>query len=143
MLGPTSLSRSADGAPGLLAPAANVRRPSLMIADDDRLIRLLLSAELADQFDVVGAADDADAAIELASASQPDLAIVDVEMPKGGGSRAVQGILEVSSQTAIVILSGDESGATVREMIRDGAVACCPKGTDPQEFAVLLMDSLA
>jgi len=114
-----------------------------MIADDDRLVRLLLSAELAHQFDVVGAADDADAAIELAGASQPDLAIVDVEMPKGGGTRAVRGILEVSPQTAIVILSGDESGVMVREMIRAGAVAYCPKGIDPQEFAVLLMDSLA
>jgi DNA-binding NarL/FixJ family response regulator len=114
-----------------------------LIADDDTIVQLLLSAELADQFEIVGVTGDGDSAVDLARSSHPDVAIVDVEMPRGGGPRAVPGILEVSPTTAIVVFSGDESDVMVRELIRAGAVAYCRKGIDPREFATLLVDSIA
>jgi PAS domain S-box-containing protein len=126
-----------------LASATESPRPRLMIADDDRVVQSVLAAELGEQFELVGVAGDGDAAIELARTSQPDVAIVDVGMPKGGGPRAVRGILEVAPNTAIVILSGNESDETVRELIRAGAIAYCPKGIDPREFAELLVSSIA
>jgi CheY-like chemotaxis protein len=76
-------------------------RPRLMIADDNPVIRSMLGMSLSGGFEVVGAAADSEEAIELARATQPDAAVVDVEMPKGGGLRAVRGILEVAPGTAI------------------------------------------
>jgi DNA-binding NarL/FixJ family response regulator len=117
-------------------------RPRLIIADDDFVIQTLMSASLERDFEVVGVAGDAEEAIALARAQQPDVALVDVEMPKGGGSRAVAGMIEVAPKVAIVVLSGDESDAVVRELISAGAVAYTRKGIDPQELAELLIGSI-
>ncbi len=124
------------------AHPSGTRRPRLMIADDDLVIQTLMAASLEHEFELVGVAGDSEQAIELARATQPDVALVDVDMPKGGGSRAVPGIVAVAAHTAIVMLSGDESDAVVRELIGAGAVAYCRKGIDPRELAELLNGSI-
>lgn len=137
--------RAGLGQPELQAGAGAERpkaRPRLMVADDDFIIQTLMSASLERDFEVVGVAGDAEEAIDLARAEQPDVALVDVEMPKGGGSRAVAGMIEVAPRVAIVVLSGDESDAVVRELISAGAVAYSRKGIDPQELTELLIDSI-
>jgi DNA-binding NarL/FixJ family response regulator len=126
----------------LTAPASAEQRRRLIIADDDFVIQSLLSASLDDVFDVVGVASDSEEAIELARDTRPDVALVDVQMPKGGGRSAVRGIVEVSPDTAIVVLSGDESDAMVRELIGAGAVAYCRKGIEPAELSELLNDAI-
>jgi DNA-binding NarL/FixJ family response regulator len=121
---------------------ATRRRPRLLIADDDLVITSLLSASLDQDFEVVGIAADSEEAIALAGASQPDVALIDVEMPKGGAPRAVPGIVEVAPEAAIVVLSGDESDKLVRELIRAGAVAYSRKGIDPEDLVTLLHNSI-
>jgi DNA-binding NarL/FixJ family response regulator len=117
-------------------------RPRLMIADDDPVVQSMLSVSLSGAFEVVGVAGDSDAAIELARVSQPDAAVVDVEMPKGGGLRAVRGIVEVAPETAIVVLSGDESDRTVRDLMQAGAITYRRKGVAPKVLAESLTDSI-
>lgn len=78
----------------------------------------------------------------LARECQPDAALVDVEMPAGGGLRAVRGIHDVAPDTAIVVLSVDESDALVRELIQAGATAYLRKGVAPQLLSDALMDSI-
>jgi CheY-like chemotaxis protein len=56
-------------------------RPRLLIADDDPVIRAMLASSLGDEFEVVGVASDGEQAVELARTSQPDAALIDVEMP--------------------------------------------------------------
>jgi DNA-binding NarL/FixJ family response regulator len=124
------------------AVGASEERPRLIIADDDLIIQVLLSASLEQDFEVIGVAGDSEEAIALARRTQPDVALVDVEMPKGGGLRAVSGIVDVAAATAIVMFSGDESDATVRDLIGAGAVAYCRKGIDPQVLSELLKDSI-
>lgn len=114
----------------------------LMIADDDLIITTLLGASLAREFELVGVAGDGEEAIELAAATQPDVALIDVQMPKGGAARAVPGILKAAPGVAIVVLSGDESGAVVDELLAAGATAFCRKGIDPDELAALLRSSI-
>ena len=60
-------------------------QPRLLIADDDSVVLSMLGTSLGPHFEVVGVASDGEQAIELARVSQPDVALVDVEMPKGGG----------------------------------------------------------
>ena len=91
-----------------------------MIADDDPVVRSLLSASLGRTFNVVGVAADGDQAVEVARLRQPDAAVIDVEMPGGGGMRAVEGIVDVAPGTAILMLSGDESDRLVRGLMQAG-----------------------
>ena len=79
--------------------------PRVLIADDDPDVRAVLSAQLAPDFDVVATATDTDEAIALAAQHQADIAIVDVQMPGGGGVRATAGIRGASPATTIVALS--------------------------------------
>ncbi len=123
-----------------LAPAD--RRPRLMIADDDSVVTAMLEMSLEHEFDVIGVAGDGEEAVELARTSQPDAALVDVEMPNGGGLRAVSGIVEVAPDTAIVVLSGDEADGTVRDLIQAGATAYRRKGVTAQALAQSLIESI-
>jgi DNA-binding NarL/FixJ family response regulator len=117
-------------------------RPRLIVADDDVVLQSLLSASLERDFQIVGVASDGEEAVALAKLTQPDVALVDVEMPKGGGPHAVRGIVEVAASTAIVVLSGDESDTVVRDLIQAGAVAYCRKGIDPEALAQLLTGAI-
>jgi DNA-binding NarL/FixJ family response regulator len=116
--------------------------PRVLIADDDPDVRAVLSAQLAGRFDVVATAADTDDAIALAAELRPDLAIVDVQMPGGGGVRATKEICEATPDTAIVALSADESERVVLDMLRAGAVAYVRKGVDADELAALLEEAL-
>jgi DNA-binding NarL/FixJ family response regulator len=113
-----------------------------MIADDDPVVQSMLSMSLGEGFDVVGVAVDGEQAVDLAQASQPDAALVDVEMPAGGGLRAVRGIHEVAPETAIVILSIDESDGIIREFVQAGATAYLRKGVGPQVLSDALIRSI-
>ena len=118
------------------------RLPRLMIADDDPVVQTMLDMSLSYEFDVVGLAADGQEAIEVAESSQPDVAIVDVEMPQGGGIRAVRGIHEVAPDTAIVVLSVDESDGVIRALMQAGAVAYLRKGSAPKFVAEVLRNSI-
>ena len=116
--------------------------PRVLIADDDPDVRAVLSAQLAPDFHVVGTATDTDEAIALAAEHQADIAIVDVQMPGGGGLRATQEIRAVAPDTAIVALSADESERIVLDMLTAGAVTYIRKGIGAEELAALLRESL-
>jgi len=100
----------------------------LLIADDEPLVRSMLTAQLSADFEVVGEAADAEEAIALAREHQPDAAIVDVEMPGGGGLHATREIRDCSPGTAVLVLSSDESDAGVVSMLQAGAVSYYRKG---------------
>ncbi len=117
-------------------------RPRLLIADDDPVVQSVLGLSLGEDFEIVGVAADSAEAVELARSSQPDAALIDVDMPRGGGISAVRGIAEVAPEAAIVILSGDESDAVVRQLINAGATAYRRKGAGTGEIAASLRESI-
>jgi len=121
--------------------AASARR--LLIADDDPVVRSMLSMSLGDEFEIVGAAADSEQAVEMAAATQPHAALIDVDMPKGGGPHAVRGIARVSPATAIVVLSADESDRMVVDLLQAGAVCYRRKGLPAHALARTLADSIA
>ena len=109
---------------------------TVLIADDEPALRVALS-ELLGQEDgvvLVGTAGDADEAIELAGSRRPDVALVDVKMPAGGGPRAAREIIRVSPGTRVIALSAFEDRPTVLEMLRAGAVGYLVKGTAAGEI---------
>jgi PleD family two-component response regulator len=102
----------------------------LLIADDDPSIRLTLTALLQREpgFDLVGEAEDAAQAIDLAARRRPNVVVLDFDMPGGGGVRAAIEIREASPTTRIVALSADDSQAAQYDMSRAGAIGYVVKG---------------
>jgi EAL domain-containing protein (putative c-di-GMP-specific phosphodiesterase class I)/ActR/RegA family two-component response regulator len=107
-----------------------------LIADDEPRLRSALADLIASEesMRLVGSAGDADEAIALAEAIRPDVAIVDVKMPAGGGPAAARGIMEASPDTRVIALSAHEDRQTVLDMLRAGAVSYLVKGTTPDEI---------
>jgi EAL domain-containing protein (putative c-di-GMP-specific phosphodiesterase class I)/FixJ family two-component response regulator len=120
-----------------LPPAHAAReRIRVIVADDEPALRGALSELLAQEEHVflVGAAADADEAIELAARELPDVALIDVKMPLGGGPRAAREIQRLSPGTRVIALSAFEDRPTVLEMLRAGAVGYLVKGTAAEEI---------
>ena len=125
-------------------PGGVMERIRVLVAEDEEAVREalvdLLTSDAA--IDVVGSAKDADEAIEMAASSKPDVALVDVKMPGGGGVRAAREIRANSPQTHVVALSAYEDRRTVLEMLRAGAVGYVVKGTSADEILRTIRRSL-
>ena len=121
-----------------------VDRIRVLVAEDEEAVREALVDLLASDpaIEVVGSAKDADEAIDMASSSKPDVALVDVKMPGGGGARAAREIRANSPQTHVVALSAYEDRRTVLEMLRAGAVGYVVKGTSADEILRTIRRSL-
>jgi EAL domain-containing protein (putative c-di-GMP-specific phosphodiesterase class I) len=86
----------------------------------------------------VGVANDAQEAIDLALREHPDVALLDVKMPAGGGPRAAREIRIGSLQTRVVALSAYEDRTSVLEMLRAGAVGYLVKGTRAADIVKMM-----
>jgi DNA-binding NarL/FixJ family response regulator len=94
----------------------------VLIADDDEGVRETLARVMGgeDDLDVVGVAEDADQAVDLAQMRTPDVALLDVRMPKGGGKRAAAGIALVSPRTAVIAFSAHDDASSIADMFEGG-----------------------
>jgi len=110
-------------------------RTRVVVADDHPIWLSGLRADLGDEFDVVGEAADAAQAIELIDELEPDLALVDLNMPKGGGLAVAQ---RRGETTNVVILTVSEAERDVLDAVAAGALGYLTKSTAPDE----LRDSL-
>lgn len=121
-----------------------MERIRVLVAEDEEAVREalvdLLSSDAA--IEVVGSAKDTDEAIQMATDSKPDVALVDVKMPGGGGARAAREIRANSPQTHVVALSAYEDRRTVLEMLRAGVVGYVVKGTSADEILRTVRRSL-
>jgi DNA-binding NarL/FixJ family response regulator len=118
-------------------------RPRLVLADDDPVVVAMLGAQLRHAFDCVGVAGDAPSAIARVVEHKPDVVLLDVDMPRGGAKRATREIRSGSPETAIVILSSQETAREVVELINDGAVAHLRKGVDSATLTTKLRVSIS
>jgi EAL domain-containing protein (putative c-di-GMP-specific phosphodiesterase class I)/FixJ family two-component response regulator len=122
------------------AAAANVLRVvssapvRIVLLDDEGEIRdaliELLQAE--PTFEVVGSAALAEDGIRLIAEERPDVALVDVRIEGGEGSRATREALESSPETRVVGLSAISDRDTVLGMFRAGAIGFVDKGSPSQ-----------
>jgi EAL domain-containing protein (putative c-di-GMP-specific phosphodiesterase class I)/AmiR/NasT family two-component response regulator len=113
----------------------NGARVRVLLADDNDAVREVLAQILAQEssIELVGAASNAEQAIELAACHRPDVALIDVRMP-GGGVHATREICRHSPGTAVVALSAADDRATVLQMLESGALGYLVKGSDTAEL---------
>ena len=117
-------------------------RIRVVVADDEPAIRAVLAemVEAEATLELVGIAENAQEAIEVAVRERPDVALLDVKMPGGGGPRAAREIRTASVQTRVVALSAYDDRASVLEMLRAGAVGYLVKGTRAAEIVKVIHD---
>jgi DNA-binding NarL/FixJ family response regulator len=95
--------------------------PTVFLVDDHALIRSGIRAELADSVQLVGEADEVGAAIELISERRPDVVLLDVHMPNGGGLAVLEAVSKSSPETRVLVLSVSDAAEDVIALIRAGA----------------------
>ena len=111
-----------------------------VLADDHALVRSGLRAELGDGFEVVGEADDAEGAIDVITARQPDLVVCDLHMPSGGGLAVVQ---RCATVCPIVILTVSEAERDLLDAVAAGAAGYLVKTTPVDELRAALLAAAA
>ena len=103
----------------------------VVIADDHHIWRSGLRVDLGDGFEVVGESEDAATAIDLINETHPDLALVDLHMPGGGGLAVVRACATVAP---IVIITVSEAERDLLDAVATGAVGYLVKSTRPEEL---------
>jgi CheY-like chemotaxis protein len=111
-------------------PGAPSGRQRIVIVDDDPFVRAVLASQLSNGFECVGNAAGAQEAIALVDAERPDVVILDMNMPDGGAMHATVQIRERSPDTAIVILSVNETVSDMIDLLNAGAMTYLRKGID-------------
>jgi DNA-binding NarL/FixJ family response regulator len=113
------------------------RRMTVMVADDDLVARRLVCEIVAadDVLDLVGVAEHANGAVDIAADHFPDVAVLDWMMPGGGGPEASRTIVKESPGTRIIALTAFDTPQASREMLSAGATSVLIKGTSPAEIA--------
>lgn len=112
-------------------------RIRLCIVDDHSFIRESLHTILDGQEDlqVVGMAEDGNQAVELCESLNPDLVLMDLEMPNLDGIRATKVIKEKWPDIRVLILSTFQDTERAKEIIRSGADGYLLKSMDSCELA--------
>jgi len=112
---------SAPDEPAPAAGRAASNLPRVFIVDDHGLFRAGVRSELGDQVEVVGEADDVEPAIALIAASVPDVVLLDVHLPGGGGQLVAAAIRATHPQVRFLALSASDAPEDVIAVIRAGA----------------------
>lgn len=93
----------------------------VVLVDDHELFRAGVRSELDGLVDVVGDAATVDAAVALICAEQPDVVLLDVHMPDGGGLEVIRRIAGDAPAARFLALSVSDAAEDVIAVIRAGA----------------------
>ena len=96
-------------------------QPRVFLVDDHELIRSGIRAEMAGHVEIAGEADEVGAAVEMILERSPDVVLIDVHMPDGGGRAVVRAALEAGSTSRFLALSVSDAAEDVISLIRAGA----------------------
>jgi DNA-binding NtrC family response regulator len=109
----------------------------ILVADDERNIRKNLAMVLEAQGYQVDEAKDGDEALDLCKQNHPDIAFVDLQMPKMQGLEVLAHIRALSPKTAVVIITAYGTAANAVQAMKLGAVDFLEKPFDPGIIKIL------
>jgi DNA-binding NarL/FixJ family response regulator len=112
-----------------------VSEPRIAIVDDHQLFRSGVRAELEGLVEIVGDADGVDSAERLILDSSPDVVLLDVHMPDGGGVEVIRRVAPKRPDTRFLALSVSDDAEDVIAVIRAGARGYVTKTISGQELA--------
>ncbi|MEX2280823.1 MAG: response regulator transcription factor [Acidimicrobiia bacterium] len=107
---------------------------TVYLVDDHRLFLSGVRSEIEGSVDVVGSATDVDDAIEGIRQTSPEVVLVDVHMPGGGGLTVIENVVETHPDVRFLALSVSDAAEDVIAMIRAGARGYVTKSITPEEL---------
>ena len=110
-------------------------RPRVVLVDDHRLFRSGVRAELGDAVDLVGEAETVAEAVAVIRTTKPDVVLLDVHMPDGGGRAVLAGVGTDVPETRFLALSVSDAAEDVIGVIRAGARGYVTKSISGPELA--------
>jgi len=118
-----------------------MKKPKILVVDDDAELRQLLSILLADDYDVVQA-EDGQAALDLVLRTEEQFAllITDLRMPRLNGAELLRKLNQGIPAIVVSGTFGVGGDVTAEELIKLGVVACIRK---PYEFETILATTRA
>ena len=110
-------------------------RPRVFVVDDHALVRAGVRSELAGSADVVGEASEVDAAVAAIRRRPPDVVLVDVHMPGGGGRAVIEEVTRTNPEVRFLALSVSDAPEDVIAVMRAGARGYVTKTISGPELA--------
>jgi DNA-binding NarL/FixJ family response regulator len=110
----------------------------IVVVDDHHLFRAGVRAELAAHHDVVGEAAAPAEALAVIAETKPDVVLLDVHLPDGGGVAVLEALKRVESPPRVLALSVSDAAEDVVPMIRAGALGYVTKTIDTAELLAAL-----
>jgi DNA-binding NarL/FixJ family response regulator len=107
----------------------------IFIVDDHDLFRAGVRGSLPDDIVVVGDASEVEAAVELILERRPDLVLLDVHLPAGGGRAVIEGVHQVDPAMRFLAISASDAPEDVVATIRAGARGYVTKTISAHDLA--------
>ena len=119
----------------------------MIIADDDELVRKMVRAMIEDapDLELVGVGEDADQALELAAEHNPDVAVLDLNMPGGGGfggAGAAARIKAAFPDMRVLALTASDDMETKMKLANMGADGYIVKGASREQILAGIAGSM-
>lgn len=117
----------------------------LVLADDHPIYRDGLVRSLADAggIEIVGVARDGEDAAAMVARARPDVVLLDISMPKGGGIGALARIMQMEAPPKVAMLTASEQDEDLMQAIKLGALGYILKGVGAEELADLVRELAA
>ena len=114
----------------------------IVIADDHPLYREGVARSLQDdpEIEVVGQGQDAISAAELTESLLPDVVLLDLSMPGGGGIAALRRIMEMEVPPKVAMLTASEEDDDVMQALKAGALGYILKGVGSRDLVTVVKD---
>jgi DNA-binding NarL/FixJ family response regulator len=109
--------------------------PRVVLVDDHAMFRAGVRAELAELVEIVGEAESVGEAIAVIAKTRPDVVLLDVHMPDGGGQAVLAGVAAQVPDTRFLALSVSDQAEDVIAVIRAGAKGYVTKTISGPELA--------
>jgi len=108
----------------------------ILLADDHARVRrgLEMVLRLESDFELVGSVANGAEAVALARDCQPDIALLDLKMPRMDGIHATREIKRLSPRTRIILLTGIDASAEIEQAVQAGVDGYVLKEVEPQEL---------
>ena len=117
-------------------------RIRVLLADDHAVVRAGICQYLqqADDIDVIAEASDGQEAMDLITQQQPDVAVLDIQMPKASGIEVTRWVREHHREVGVLILSAYDDDPYVMAVIQAGANGYVLKTASPVEIIQAVRD---
>jgi DNA-binding NarL/FixJ family response regulator len=115
-----------------------VKRPRVVLVDDHAMFRAGVRSEIGTAVDIVGEGEDAPSAIRTIRATRPDVVLLDVHLPGGGGLEVLRQLRDELPDVKFLALSVSDAAEDVIGVIRGGARGYVTKSITGSELVAAI-----